>query len=223
MAKGQKTFDSVTAVRAWLEDEGFIATRSTVNRHHSQGLFSRTKAGVFEEKAVMTYALANLKRAESGKSVTSEERERAERKAEIEFKLRQEQYLRERIKRIREEGGVIDVDQYHQDLAARMAFFSLQLDGFAVKQAEAVVDVMLGKRLERAAQLIEVVGGDPDKVRELAAWLERLVPELSEVYLAKKRQWLESFARDRVQVVDLGAAPLAEEAQESEEADDVPA
>lgn len=219
MAKPQKTFDTVTAVREFLEVEGFIASRSTVNRHHSQGLFSRTKDGVFDEKAVLTYAHANLKRAGSGKTVTQEEKERAERKSEIEFKLSQEKYRRERIKRIREEGGVIDVAAYHQDLAARMAFFSLQLDGFAVQQAEAVVDVLLGKRLDRAERIIDMVGGDREKVRELSSWLERLVPEISEIYLARKQQWLESFARERVQVVDLAPLAVVEADEEAEDAE----
>lgn len=219
MAKGEKTFKTVTAVREFLEGQGFIATKSTVGRHQTKGLFAKSKAGVFEEAAVLRYAHANLKRSGSGKLVTQEEKDKADRKSEIEFKLSQEKYRRERIKRIKEEGGVISLDSYNQDLAARLAFFSLQLDGFAVQQAEAVVDVVLGKRLDRAEQLIDLVGGDADKVRELAAWLERLVPEMAEVYMVRKQQWLEAFARERVHVAELAEVVEAVGEVREEEAD----
>ena len=86
-----------------------------------------------------------------------------------------------------------------RELAARAGvFFHCSSTGLAVQQAEGVVDVILGKRLDRAEKLIRLVGGDVEKVRELSAWLERLVPELAEIYIGKKQQWLEAFAREQV-------------------------
>lgn len=203
MVKDRRTFRTQKAAIEFLVNEGFESNKSNFSRHTREGKVGKSAEGVFEAEALLAYAVAHVNRVESGKTLSREEKERAAAKAEAELELVQEKARRERIKRCREEGNQIPKDLHLQELAARMAFFSLQLDGYSVKQAEGVVDVILGKRLDRAERLIELVGGDKDKVRELAAYLERLVPELAEVYMVMKQEWLEAFARERVHVVSL--------------------
>lgn len=203
MVKDRRTFKTQKDAIEFLVGEGYASNKSNFSRHTREGKVGKNADGVFEAEALLSYASQYVKRAESGKTLSREEKERVDAKAEAELLFAQEKARRERIKRQREEGGHCSMEEHLQDLAARMAFFSLQLDGYAVKQAERVLDVILGKRLDQALKIITMVGGRPEKVHEFAAYMERLVPELSEVYLMEKQAWLEAFAVDRVHVIEL--------------------
>nr|WP_321513154.1 hypothetical protein [uncultured Pseudodesulfovibrio sp.] len=205
MVKDRRTFRTQQDAIGFLVDEGYASNKSNFSRHTREGKIGRNADGVFGADELLAYAAGYVKRMESGKTLSREEKERADAKAEAELLFAQEKAQRERIKRQKEEGGHCAVEDHLQDLAARMAFFSLQLDGFSVKQAEAAVDVVLGKRLDRAAQLIDLVGGDKSKVHEISAFVERLIPELAEIYMQEKQEWLAAFARERVFVIDLDA------------------
>lgn len=206
MVKDSRTFKSQTLAREFLDGEGFKVNSSTFSRHARAGYIGENAEGEFEADALLAYARQRLKRKESGKTVSAEEKERMDAKSRAELDLLEAKAARERIKQRREEGGIIELEDHLNDLAARMAFFSLQLDGYAVQQAEASVDVLVGKRLDGVEKIIALVDGDPGKARDLAAYFERQVPELSEVCLVKKQQWLQAFSRERVFVVDLDEA-----------------
>lgn len=205
MVRDRRVFGTQKDAIDFLVGEGYASNKSNFSRHTREGKIGKNADGVFEAEALLSYASQYVKRVESGKTLSREEKERADAKAEAELLFAQEKARRERIKRQREEGGHCSVEDHLQDLAARMAFFSLQLDGFSVKQAEAAVDVFLGQRLDRAAKLIDLVGGDKGKVHEVSAFVERLIPELAEIYMQEKQEWLAAFARERVFVVELDA------------------
>lgn len=209
------TFGTISEVCRYLDDRGFRATTSTVTRDFHKGLFGRNREGRFDAEIVLKYAELHRKRADSGKRKSVEDfdlqRERAE--AELE-KIREQTRLAE-VKRMKEEGRLVPRDLYEKDLAARLAFFSNQLEALAVTVSEGSVLAIQGRGLKQVSAMIEMVGGDQGKAMDLAAFLEGLVPDLVAVFLAHKASWLEAFAADRVHVVDLEPYLECEVAQDA--------
>lgn len=194
---------SVLAVSRFLNERHFNAPKSTIDRHFKEGKFGRNKDGEFEEKVLLEYARVHLKEAETGKKREQVDLDRARAKSDAEIQKLQEQGRLARIKRQKLEKKVVPRGLYEKDLAARMAFFSSQLDALFPRLADECVQLFIGENHGRAAQLIDLVDGDHDKAMELVGYVEKMVPELIAVFMNRKARWLEAFARDRVHVVEL--------------------
>ena len=76
MVKDARTFKTQTEVRRFLDGEGFKVNSSTLSRHCREGALGTNADGLFEIEAVLAYAGRKLKRKESGKTLTKEEKDR---------------------------------------------------------------------------------------------------------------------------------------------------
>lgn len=194
---------TITAACKFLENEKFKARTSTVHRHFQKGMFGKSKDGTFEEKVLLEYARVHLDKADTGRRQEQEDLDLARKLKEAELEKRQEQTRYAELKRLQLEKKVVPRGLYEKDLAARMAFFSAQLDALFPRLASRCVQLFIGEDHGRAVQLIEMVDGDIEKAMALIGFVEKMLPELISVFQVGKDRWLEAFARDRIHVVEL--------------------
>ncbi len=194
---------TLAAVGRFLKKERFVAPSSTLDRHFKAGKFGLDRDGAFKEKVLLEYAHVHLKKADTGKKQVVEDLSLARRKKVAEAKKTEEQAELVRYQRLKIEKKLVPRGLYEKDLAARMAFFSGQLDAWFPQLAGQCVETFLGEGNSRAEQLVDLVGGDEEKIVVLVGFVERLTPELTAVFAQMKQQWLQAFARGNVHVVEL--------------------
>lgn len=151
----QMEFKNLTEVTGYLKSEGWQVSQSTVYKHGQEGKIRPDVGKVYSLAAVKRYASRYLMWAETKQKIGIEELQLAKYKAEVAWKG--EQARRERIKRMAEEGKYILRSDLFLELAARAATL------------EAGLKYMISAR---AADLIEMVGGDQKKVGDLIRAME---------------------------------------------------
>jgi hypothetical protein len=155
-----RSYRTQAEVCRFLEDQGFRAPSSTVDRHFKRGLFGTNREGVFEERVVLEYARVNLKRKESGKTAEQEDEELARQKRKEEYELVREKRLRERIRREKDQGRLIDRSLLEIELAARAGVLESMIKGEIQKRIRA---------------LVHLVGGTPERAGDLLTELNNVV------------------------------------------------
>ncbi|WP_018126147.1 hypothetical protein [Desulfovibrio oxyclinae] len=158
---------TIADVRRFLEAEGYTAAHSTVDRHFKQGKFGRNTDGLFDVAALKLYAAANLKRIQSGKTMTQEQQELQDARERAKLELIEEQVKTARLKRRREEGQLIDRNNVMLEIAARAGVLESQ---FKSSIQSGVLD------------LIDLVKGNPERAADLMRTLNQLVDEVLTEY-----------------------------------------
>lgn len=150
----------------FLENEGFAATNSTVHRHFRRGLFGKID-GKFDADAVRRYAEQNLKRQKTGKTVAIERAEEDEEKRRYERELVKEKALRERLKRKREQGRLIDRDLLEIELASR---------------AGVLESLLKSEFSKRVRDLVDMTGGRPESARDMLLEVSAIIDSALNTY-----------------------------------------
>jgi len=152
MVKDRRAFNTQASAIQFLVDEGFDSNKSNFSRHTRQGKVSKSVEGVFEAEALLSYARSHVRRAESGKTLSREEKDRANAKAEAELNLIQEKFKRERLKRQKEEGKLIDRNKVEVEIGVRAGILS---------------SLFKSEVQKRGREFVELVEGKPGKTGEL--------------------------------------------------------
>ncbi|GAB6125011.1 hypothetical protein [Humidesulfovibrio idahonensis] len=162
---GEQSFSSLEAVRRFLNEQGYLVTKSTINRHKDDGKI-RPEHGEFSEAAALKYAKSFLKRADTGKRADQDTADQQRRFLTARADKAEQEAQILRLKTLEQEGKLIPREQVSQDLAARA--------------------VMLKSGLKHLVQSnvnswVHLVSGDPrkaaDLLRELMGKLERLLSD----------------------------------------------
>ncbi len=160
----QNEFDNLRKVAAYLQEQEWKVSQSTVYKHAREGRLRPTADGTYPIQVVDKYAGTHLVRKETGDKVQASRVQQEKAQAEVE-KL-QEQAKHARIRRLALEGKYLPREQVELELAGRAAALAAGLNFFA--QA-------------RAGEIVELVAGDPartgDLVRELAAAFDEFLNE----------------------------------------------
>lgn len=158
-------FSSLEAVRRFLNGQGYVVSKSTIDRHKKEGKI-RQQGGVFTEDAALRYAKAFLKDANTGKrgDVDTADQQRRFLTARAD-KAEQEAALL-RLKTLEQEGRYLPREKVQQDLAARAMMLR---SGF-----KHLVQSSVG-------EWVHLVGGDPAKapelLREVTGKIERMLSD----------------------------------------------
>jgi len=151
---GPQDFRSMLEVTAWLKDNGWKVTKSTVHRHVQQGKLRPDESGRFPVASVRKYAATFLSLKETLQKLDDEDLNRRKLKCEIE--RIQEQTRRERLRREIEESKYFPRDRFELELAARAA----------------VIDTLRRNAiLSDSAEIVAIVAGDPRRIPDLIQFL----------------------------------------------------
>ncbi|MHC1701508.1 MAG: hypothetical protein AB9900_11075 [Humidesulfovibrio sp.] len=163
------SFSTLEAVRRFLDEQGFVVTKSTIDRHKRGGRIKPGPDGLFSEAAALKYAKAFLKQKSTGlraaEDASLQERELRDARTE----LLREQTLLARRKREVEEGKWVLKNSVAQDLAARAVMLKTGLKQMATSSV---------------GEWVSLVGGDP-----------RRVPDLLRLVLEGLERVLDDYAR----------------------------
>lgn len=157
-----QTFSNVLQVLAYLRDEGWRIAQSTLYLHKKEGKLKANVDGMFTKRAVDKYARTFLVRRDTGKSV-----------AEEDDGLHREK-LQEEIARLR-----VQRKKFEHDLAVAEGRY-LPREDLALELAARASVIEAGFRhrnQSQAAEIIQVVSGDPARAPELIALLDRHLDE----------------------------------------------
>jgi hypothetical protein len=160
----QNEFDNLRQVAAYLQEQEWKVSQSTVYKHAREGRLRPTADGTYPVRVVDKYATTHLVQKETGDKVKASALQEDKTRAEVE-KL-QEQALHAKIRRMALEGKYVLRDQVELELAGRAATLAAGLNFFA--QA-------------RAGEIVDLVEGNPartgDLVRELTAAFDEFLNE----------------------------------------------
>ncbi|MBU1040125.1 MAG: hypothetical protein KKF77_03375 [Proteobacteria bacterium] len=178
-------FTSIQDVIRYIEDEGFVGTKS-VYRHRSEGKLRPNSDGIFTRDAVKRYAETFLKQKATGLKKSENAAVQQRQLLSAREELLREQTLLARRKREVEEGKWVLKNTVAQDLAARAVMLKTGLK----QQATGSV-----------GEWVSLVGGDP-----------RRSPDLLRVVLEGLERVLDDYARaDGVVLVFDGPEEEAED------------
>jgi hypothetical protein len=146
-------FKNIREVAAYLKEEGWKVGQATLYTHQKEGKIKGEPDGTYIVKSVLKYARDHLFMMSTKRKHTDEELQRRKIKAETGWK--EEQLKRERLKRMTEEGRLIERDQFELELAARGA----------------LMDTLRQNSIQTlAAERVAIVGGDPARIPDLIAF-----------------------------------------------------
>lgn len=149
------TLPNLRAVAAWLEQQGWKVSESTVYKHREEGKISPDDKGVFPLKRVNEYAVKHLERIDGSEKLSgADEKSRAEaRRIEASAKLME-------IKEKKLRGSVLDREQVELENAAKAAMLVADCRSWCHAAS---------------TDIIKVVDGDITKTTDLT---EHLISEL---------------------------------------------
>jgi len=171
VVKDRRIFNTQTDAIGFLVDEGYVSNKSNFSRHVREGKVGKSVDGVFEAESLLSYAALNVKRTDSGKTLSREDKDRASAKAEAELNLIQEKYKRERIKRLKEEKKLIDRNKVEIEFGARAGILSSLFKS----------EIQKGGR-----ELVELVEGKPSKTGDLIQALIDMFDKMATEYASMK-------------------------------------
>jgi hypothetical protein len=171
MVKDRRTFKTQTEAIAFLVDEGYASNRSNFSRHTNEGKVGKSADGVFEADVLKAYAKNHVKLIQSRKTLSREDRERADAKADAELIQAQEKAQILRIERQKKEAKLIDRGRVEIEIGARAGIMSSEYKSEVQK---------------RGAEFIELVGGDPRKTGDLIRELTNMFDDIATRYASMK-------------------------------------
>jgi hypothetical protein len=205
------TFENTRQVHIYLQEQGWKCAYNTVAKDIKSGKLTARRGGGFARQTVDQYAMTHLVRrvdADPSKDAPWADPDEtaptgaAERRlsADADIKERQAKLIDRKLAAM--ERKLIPRELYEKDLAARLALFSNSIDVWAQSSASDLAG-LLGADAGPVAEIIELVGGDPDKASALSAWFLAREPEIVELVIKAKQDWLRAYALHRVQVVEI--------------------
>jgi hypothetical protein len=167
--EAEKTFPNLLTVIKHLKDNGWKAGKSSIYEDKRKGKIKPREDGLFYLKDVEKYAFDHLKRLDGKKAGDlNEQLQEAKLRAEIKKTEAQAVHWEARAKASSEK--YITLDFHNSEVAARASLFSTDLDNFFRSQAAGIVDL---------------VGGNPDKI-----------PDLIDFCLSEKEKMLARYSAE---------------------------
>lgn len=168
-------FESLEAIRRWLEGRGFKVSKSTIARHKDEG---KIRLDATELQAI-AYAKSFLRKSDTGKRALDESADEQRRLLSAKALKEEEAARLLRIKRQREEGHLVPRDRVSQDLAARAVVLKSGLKHMVQSQALAFVH-LVGGDPRKAPLLIDELNGRLDALLSGYAASESIVVEFED-------------------------------------------
>lgn len=161
-----RTFKNLNQAAAWLREQGWKISDSTIYNHHTRNLINPRADGLYHEADLLRYAQNTLKRKDGAGSEKLEALQ--ERKALAEIERAEVQAAKMRLQQEILEGKYITKEQHEREMAARARLLKADVLNFGRLYVE---------------DLIHLVGGDPAQAPEALAIFER-----------QAEQWLNRYA-----------------------------
>jgi len=205
-AASRRVFENANQVQAYLAEAGWKVSYNTVCAHVKKGFLKPRRAGGFTQKTVDAYAVTHLVKTVDASPAGDEPEEAkpgaAEERTLADAELKRITAERARLALARERMEIVPRELYVKDLAARMAFFSNQIDALAGTIADELI-ALVGGEAGSAARLLALLGADTSRAWELAGHFESLKPDIMDVFLRRKAAWLRAFAIEEHQIDDI--------------------
>ena len=160
---------SVEAVRRYLDEQGFVVSKSAIDRHKRAGRIRPGPDGTYAQAAALKYAEAFLRQKSSGLKKSEDTSLQQRQLLSARHDLLNEQALLARRKREVEEGKYVLRSAVGQDLAARAMMLKTGLKQLATGSV---------------SEWVHLVGGDPKRA-----------PELLRLVLEGQERLLSDYAR----------------------------
>ncbi len=151
-----RTFKNLNQAAAWLREQGWKISDSTIYNHHTRNLINPRADGLYHEADLLRYAQNTLKRKDGAGSEKLEALQ--ERKALAEIERAEVQAAKMRLQQEILEGKYITKEQHEREMAARARLLKADMQNFNRLYVE---------------DLIHLVGGDPAQAPEALAFVER--------------------------------------------------
>lgn len=164
-----EAFKNIPALLAWLDEQGWKVSKSTLYAHKKDGRLRPNSEGEFDAAEVEKYARRWLERKDGSPAPVNELDEIRARKERAAADREEYQARLAAVKAAVAEGRYVERGQVEHQLAARAAIF--KSDGVNWVQAN-------------AGQIIAVVEGDPVKA-----------PDLVEMMLKSLEAWLDRYSQ----------------------------
>jgi len=153
-----RTFKNLNQAAAWLRQEGWKISDSTIYNHHTRNVINPRADGLYHEADLLRYAQNTLKRKDGAGSEKLEALQ--ERKALAEIERAEVQAAKMRLQQEILEGKYITKEQHEREMSTRARLLKADMQNFC----RMFVD-----------NLIHLVGGDPGQAPEALAFMERHV------------------------------------------------
>jgi hypothetical protein len=172
-APASPEYKTIQDVIRRVNDMGYKLAKSAYN-HAERGLLRPNELGIYTQDIIDKYIVqANLKK-KDGSRREKQEKSNSERQ-NAETRRINAQAEREEFKLQRERGLYVPKESFERELSYRAMVFKMDGDSFCRSEAGAI---------------IELVGGDKDKI-----------PDLQEFMLERFHKWLSRYAVDREFIV----------------------
>ncbi len=159
-------FSSLEAVRRFLNVQGFVVSKSTINRHKDEGKIRPGAGGVFTEAVARRYAKDFLRKSATGLREGEDTSDQQRRFLSARADKMEQEAKQLHLKTLAQEGKYLPRAKVEQDLAARAMMLK---NGF-----KHMIQSSVG-------ELVHLVGGEPakaqDLMRELTHKVERLLSD----------------------------------------------
>lgn len=205
-----KIFENTRQVHVYLQDQGWKCAYNTVAKDIKAGKLTARRGGGFTKQTVDQYAMTHLVRRidaapekdKSWEENTMDASGAQERKVAADADLKETMAKREKLRLDMLNKKLIPKELYESDLAARLALFSNSIDVWAMDIASDLAG-MFGADVRPCSEIIEKVGGEPGKASELAGWFLARRPEIADMIIKSKQDWLRAFGSSQVQVIEI--------------------
>lgn len=157
-----ETFSNIAVVLAYLYNEGWKVTKTSLYRHQKEGKILPDKDGHYSKKAVDKYARTFLKLQKTGKRVIEGVDELQRRKAENENIRLELGIERDRLALEKERGLYIRREEMEIELAGRAGILVAGLKHWVQSKAADWIAVA-GGDTKRTGELINIMSQDVDE------------------------------------------------------------
>ncbi|WP_319760401.1 hypothetical protein [Maridesulfovibrio sp.] len=187
----------------FLKENGVKVSRGVVCNPTGQAVFggklaptwkSGEKKGKWDEDEILKIAINEygLKDATaSPKQAPLPTSGAHERKINADADLKSIEAKRKRMMFEQEIGKLIPVLVFYRELAERFKSTKLMLTNFSYEVGPEVAEIFGGD--EQARELVELVGGDPDKAGEITRHMVKQLPEFTQIFRERVREALDSL------------------------------
>lgn len=157
----KESLDNLAVVLAYLVNDGWKITKTTLYRHKNEGRFLPDKDGSYAVETIDRYAKLHLKKSATGKKVNQETDELQQLKLEQEIDLQKIKIDRERFNYEKDQGLHIAKDQVELNMALMYSVIFTGLRHWIQSKAPEWIALASGD-IKKQGELINAMTNDLD-------------------------------------------------------------